>query len=342
MPKQQAQTELLDVEGTESAPKNKFKRGDNKARLEALETSFLKLQTRARLENKVRTICTMECICEDSGVDKVYVHGYKTKDLKIKAQYLAFKNKVNGFIKTFVENKSDDPTRIENYIKERKDALSKYSKMKRELKGAQVQRKMYQEERSKTLNKLTALEALTYSPLGETNVASLHGCVSTNVISPDDLLMHNGENRFYDEDARKAAWKQAYKLFAGFMKRDVAQTVYLLHGLPCSGKSEWFKDDKHSDLSNERHHVFIDACNLKYEERYNWYVRAAKAKNCKICIVQFLVDYEDIITRNASRKEGKQLDRCILDAKKKKMESEAIDPIKEYPIDEVIYVREWK
>jgi len=335
-PIQEFKAELVAVEGV---AKKKIKRGDDKARLKALEASFLKLTSQARLENRVRKICTMECICKDSGVDKNYVHGYKSRDPKIKAQYKAFQKKVNDFIHAFVENKNDEPSLIGNYIIERKNALIKYQKMKLELKTVRSQRTRYQEEYAKALNKITMLEAMQKSSQGETNVASLYGNISTNVLSPDELLMYNGEYSFYDEDKRYIAWKTAYDKFESYMKRDVPQTVYLLHGLPSSGKSEWFKNEKHLTLCNERHRVFVDACNLTYQERYEWYMRVARAKNCKVCIVRFLVDYKDITMRNALRKEGKQLELYILDDKKNIMEKQPIDPVKEYMIDEIIYVK---
>ena len=341
--KKMAKPELVVADGlTKMKKKARVKYADDNARLKALDDAFQRLATQARLENKVRTICTMECICAVTGIDKNYVHGYKTKDPEIKKKYKAFKKQVNDFIESFVSNKSGIPSRIQMYITEKEEALRKYAKMTLELKTVNASRNKYRDERSTALNKLINIEAVAHSHEGATNVETIGGKVPSLVISPDKDLMRNGENLSYDEDAKDAAWDKAYKTFEMLMNRNLAQTVYLLYGLPGSGKSEWIKDEKHLALGDGRHPIIIDACNLTFKERYQWYDRASSARNCKIFIVEFLVKYPEIIKRNAARIQGKWLEPRILATKRDKMLKNPIDPVNERRIDGIIYVRAWK
>ena len=205
---------------------------------------------------------------------------------------------------------------------------------------------LFREERVNLINKnerITILEAIVHSPqnASNSNVSDLGSNKNITTISPDEKLMHDGNYQFHDEALREKAWRDSYNEFKRLMRRELPQIVYLMFGCPCAGKSRWIEDERYLHHATDRHKIIVDACNLTSEQRLKWQVYAAKATDCRMCVVKFMTPFELILKRNASRNAGKRLDPLLLEKKWHSMKRHDIDPDYEDWIDEVIFVREF-
>jgi len=161
---------------------------------------------------------------------------------------------------------------------------------------------------------------------------------TVNYISPDHGLQRNEQYEFYDAKLREKAWSDAKTEFIQLIRRDLPIRVYILIGLPCSGKTEWSKNLK--NLMTDRHSIVVDATNLKVGDRAIWLNLANQGKNVKKCAVRFVTDFMTIRKRNEDEQRlssGKRLALSILESKRN--EFEEVNIVFE-DFDEMIVVRE--
>ena len=147
----------------------------DEARMEALEQSFIKLSAKAVTERKLRGNATMRCICKDAGVDITYAYGKKTNNPKIKNKYKVFQEKVNAFHESFLDNKNRLSSQVEEYNKERDDALEENFILNKEVIKLKLALRMDRETLAKKNDHITILAATANSVQDTSNVSSLGG-----------------------------------------------------------------------------------------------------------------------------------------------------------------------
>lgn len=303
-------------------------------RLAKLEVSFNKLAVQARLTGRVRGLATMAKICEDAGIEKVYVYGKKTNDPDALKKYAEFRERHRQFVDSFLEQKDGSMTIVEAATRERDDAFKKNKDLLEQVHHLEKKTLSLNERIKKLSDENLHLAAIAHTPSSQQSVAGLHGTKIINTISPDHALLHNNEYEFNDPQRREAAWNDSRTAFKKLIRRNLPQRVYLLVGCPGAGKTTWAEQKA---VALDRHAIIIDACNLTREERNAWAVLAAKGRDVRLCVVRFLADFETLKKRNARRPEGRRLDLRIL--RKKFEDLQEIDPLSEFWVDELIYLR---
>ncbi|MBC3767281.1 MAG: hypothetical protein HRU18_22510 [Pseudoalteromonas sp.] len=309
--------------------RKKFK--SDKERLQALEAAFLSQTAEAFVKNKLRGIATMKVICKVADVDTTYVYGHKNPSPEDKKKYDAFVAKVNLFAETFKSRDKkivSDEVDLEEQLQNARDNnfVLKYEVNELKIKLSNLNKELMGQ---KTNNVLSSVLGNPKSPASQLNENTI------SVVSPDIGLIHNNRYEFSNVKLREKAWREAKLHFQKLMKRSVPQRVFILIGLPSSGKSTWAQETR--DFNKDRHSVIVDSTNLTKGERAQWIMLARKAKDVKICAVRFLVDFTTIKERNIlNTQNNKFIDVEILEKKRDSIEE--ID-FEFEDIDEVIIVR---
>lgn len=183
------------------------------------------------------------------------------------------------------------------------------------------------------------------SKLEEVSYQNLKNQISTNnnsffvneplILSPDSYLYQNGKYNFHDKALRKSAWEKIRSILVSELKKCLPQRVYLLVGVPCSGKSHWIEQNQ---FYRDRHIIVIDCCNLTKLSRYEWVVDIkAHGNDTKICAVYFDIDPQVILNRNEQRNSERRIEEKVLQRQISALEP--IDYLDEKHIDELIIVR---
>ena len=311
-----------------------LKHATDDERLTALENAFVKQSSEAIIVGKIRGVATMKAICKLANVDPTYAYGKNNPSPENLKKYKKFQEKVNTFADTFKNHKNNVLGNVEdnqdlleaareqlfNIKIENNSLLNKLSKS--ETSKNNLQAELVQAQLLINSNQVSA-------PTSQLNDNTIH------IISPDKTLQHNDQYQYFDIELRDKAWDSAKEDFQRLMRRKVPLRVYLLVGLPCSGKSTWVEE---RDVLRDRHTVIIDATNLKKGDRAQWITLARKNTNVKICAVMFFTDFLTIKERNAKRHpQNKFIDVSILETKRDAFE---LVDVKFEDIDEMIIVRE--
>lgn len=158
---------------------------------------------------------------------------------------------------------------------------------------------------------------------------------SAKVFSPDKLLFVDGRYNFDDITLRNSAWSDTRKSITAELKKPILTRVYLMVGLPCSGKTTWIEQIK---LYPDRHSLIIDCCNLTLIDRFEWANLIAKTNPAVlICAVVINTPIPLIQTRNMARPFDRQIPTSILNEYVLRLEK--VDIERETFIDEIIVVR---
>lgn len=303
-------------------------------RLQELERIYTQQTTKSLIIGKLRTVATMQVICDLADVDTTYVYGKNNPTPDALKKYEKFQEKVNGFAETFKKHKAN----LSNVKGEKLDLLESAREhlFKLEIENTDLVNKLKKANEKQRNLQAELLEAQVLNNSNQlSNSSSQLNSNTINTICPDDTLQYNKHYEFFDEELKEKAWDEARETLQRLIKRKVPQRVYLLVGLPCSGKSEWAKA---GNVLHDRHTVIIDSTNLTKGERALWINLARKGQDIKVSVVVFLTDFLTIKERNIERlNQNKFIDVSILEAKKDKFES--ID-IKFEDVDEMMIVRE--
>lgn len=301
-------------------------------RLANLEKVYLQQTTKALLVNKLRTVATMNEICKIAMVDPTYVYGHNNPTPEDLAAYQKFQKKVNDFAKDFVRlQKENEIKEIEstNELSAAREQLFKITIEKNDL----LNKYLSALKKNKILES-ESLEIQLSTPVTNNAIPVLNEN-TLHIISPDKTLTFNDQYKFFNPELREKAWKDAKLEFQKLMNRNIPQRVFLLVGLPCSGKSTWLEKRQ---LTPDRHSVVIDATNLTSQSRSEWISLTRNCADLRIKAVVFLTDFDTILARNSQRhNEGKYLDVSILNRKRE--EFQMID-IQLEAIDEIEVIRE--
>jgi predicted kinase len=315
-------------------------------RLSKLREVFGKRQEIARQSGKKHDVSIAK-ICAEADVDKVYLHGFRLKeDAPERAEYIAFREEVLAFQQGLGAGvqKSQDKLQLEDLQRRYAALLSDCEPLQRELAYYKLQSSNDYGEldhnrgrMTQLLSKIAELEnALATMPKQGQGSSVMAARIQKHVISPDNFRMTGGRYRAGSKAQENEAWGQAYRKLEELLTRQLPMRLYVMVGLPCSGKSTWAED---AVLSSDRHPVIFDATHLGSVDRYRFVHSLSRFGDLpKVCV--FLdTDMEIIRERNRTlRTSGKQLSDDDLTLMHTKLERP--DPYEEAWIDELIVVRD--
>lgn len=317
----------------------------HRQRLAKLREVFGRRQEIARRSGKRHDVSIAK-IAAEAGVDKVYLHGYRlNENLPERAEYLAFKQEVLDFQRSLVAGleKSEDKREIEELNQRYKALQADCEPLQRELAYYKAQSSNnfgeMDHNRARTTQLLAKVaelddELAQYRKQGNA-AGAIAGRVQKHLVSPDHFRTVGGKYKFGSKAHENEAWGKAYKQLEELLSRKLKMRLYILVGLPCSGKSTWAED---SAVATDRHPVIFDATNLSNVDRYRFVHSLSRFTDLPKVCVYFDTDMEIIRERNRTlRTAGKQItddDLTLLNAKLEKP-----DPYEEKWIDELIVVR---
>lgn len=184
------------------------------------------------------------------------------------------------------------------------------------------------------------IEELTYElikPDQKSNSNLISASYFNTVIkfSPDTYIYKNGYYQFENDALRNEAWYSVRKEISSELKKTIPTRVYILVGLPGSGKTTWSENFK---FYLDKRSIVIDCCNLSYFERSDWVsLIKISAPEASICAVYFDTPFEIILERNESRPFDRALPKDKLEQYRKNFQF--VDYHKETHFNELIIVR---
>lgn len=317
----------------------------HKQHLAKLREVFGRRQEIARQSGKKHDVSIAK-ICADADVDKVYLHGFRLKkDSSDRAEYIAFREEVLEFQKNLgagVE-KSEDKRQLEELNKRYTALLSDCEPLQRELAYYKAQSSNdggeldhNRERMTQLLAKVAELENTIANTPKQGNVSgAIAARIQKHVVSPDNFRAVGGRYKIGSKAQENEAWGNAYKKLEELLSRNLKMRLYLLVGLPCSGKSAWVEE---GTVAIDRHPVIFDAMNLTSVERSRFVHSLSRFADLPKVCVYFDTDMEVIRERNRTlRTAGKQMTDDDLTMLHSKVEKP--DPYEEMWIDELIVVR---
>lgn len=169
------------------------------------------------------------------------------------------------------------------------------------------------------------------SKVKEFGVAST---IARRIISPDVFRYIGSKYSFGDAEHNQKATNKAYDSLEKALSRDLKMRLYILVGLPCSGKSTW---SENAEMCSDRHPVVFDATNLSRVERLQVIHQVKRFKDLPICCVVFDTPMTEIRKRNSmNRTSDRQLPDNVLDEMNTRYEKP--NPYEETWIDQLIVV----
>lgn len=321
------------------------KKRTHKQHLAKLREVFGRRQEIARQSGKKHDVSIAK-ICADAGVDKVYLHGFRLKENSPdRAEYIAFRKEVLEFQKNLGAGieKSEDKRKLEELNKQYATLLSDCEPLQRELAYYKVQFSNSggeldhnRERMTQLLAKVSELENTIANTPKQGNVAgAIAARIQRHVTSPDKFRDYGSRSKIRSTAQENEAWGKAKTELNNLLQRPLKMRLYLLVGLPCSGKSTWAES---ATIASDRHPVIFDATNLTSSDRYQLIHSLAHFVDLPKVCVYLDTDMEVIRERNRTlRTAGKQMTSNDLSMLESKLEKP--DPYEERWIDELIVVR---
>lgn len=321
---------------------------DHKARLLKLREVFGRRQEIAKLSGKKHDVSVAK-ICEDAKVDKIYLYGHRLKEGdQIREEYIALKNEILDFqnkLESGVE-KSVYQRRAEELESCYKALLFDVEPLQRELaqlkalSNADHSRSVADQARiTELLVKIANLEnSLSVTPKDSKVAQTFASRPRKHVVSPDNFRYENGRYQIGSGSAKNEAeaWGKAYLQLEDLLSRNLKMRLYVLVGLPCSGKSTWAEE---SNFVCDRHPVIWDATNLTSMDRYRLIISISRFADLPKTCIYFDTDIDIIRDRNRIlRTADKQISEDDLALMRQQLERP--NPYEEKWIDELKIVRD--
>jgi predicted kinase len=317
----------------------------HRERLSALREAFGRRKEIARGSGKKHDVSITK-ICADAKVDKVYLFGHRLQDGdKNKGAYLKLRDDILKFQENLAAGaeKSQDKRDAEELEEKYNALLADVEPLQRDLAYLRAQSSNDAGERSRTRNRETELLAriaqlesdLSHAPKATNLSGGIAARVQTHVVSPDAFRIVGGKYRVGSKKHEAEAWAKAYEKLEELLSRKLKMRLYLLVGLPCSGKSTWAQE---GSLRTDRHPVIFDATNLTSMDRARLVSSLARFKDLPKTCVYFDTDMAIIRERNRTlRTADKRMSDDDLSRMRDQLERP--DPYEEAWIDELIVVR---
>jgi len=295
---------------TDNKRSNKRDTRSHHEKIDELREAFGRRQELAKQSGKVND-CSITKICSDIKVDKLWLHGKREdkKDPSVNEAYKKLRDDINEFRNNFKAGYdiSEDKQRI-NELEQKYNALLRSVEYRFRTADALEQKlKRYSTVTGQIEDKTTQLmlknieleEKLTDTDYVSESRIFISG--KRTYISPDSYRMINGKYTSGDKKIDNHAWASALDQLNNALTRKLAMRLYVLVGLPCSGKTTW-ANDPDSYIENDRHPIIFDATNIKVIDRIHL-VHPIKSAypNLPIVCVYFDTDMEVIRRCNAER-----------------------------------------
>lgn len=317
----------------------------HKQRLSKLREVFGRRQEIARQSGKKHDVSIAK-ICAEADVDKVYLHGYRLKeDDPQRAEYIAFKEEVLEFQRNLGAGieKSEDKLKLEELNRKYETLLSDCEPLQRELMYYKLQSSNDLGELDQNRARMTQLLAkvaelengLANAPKQSNIAGAIAARIQRHVVSPDKFRSVGGRYKVGSKAQENEAWGNAKTELDALLSRKLKMRLYILVGMPCSGKSTWAEK---GTVASDRHPVIFDGTNLTSAGRYQFVHSLSRFADLPKVCVYFDTDMEIIRERNRTlRTSGKQMTDDDLTRLNAKLERP--DPYEESWIDELIVVR---
>lgn len=315
-------------------------------RLADLREAFGKRKEIARNSGKKHDVSITK-ICADAQVDKTYLFGHR---LKVgdpnRVKYLAMREEILDFQNKLAagHEKTEDRRQLEELQKKYDALLDDIEPLQRDLAYFKAQSSNNMGEVDHNRDRITQLLAriadleckLTTASKATNLGGGISARVQKHVVSPDSFRVVSGKYRAGSQKVEEEAWGRSYKKLEELLGRNLEMRLYVLVGLPCSGKTTWAEDGK---IATDRHPVIWDATNLSSMDRYRFVVSLSRFQNLPKTCVFFDTDMELIRERNRTlRASDKRISDDDLTLMRNHLERP--NPYDELWIDELIVVRQ--
>ncbi len=273
-----------------------------------LEATFVSLKAQAIASGMVND-CSLSKIAKETGVSSSYFQGEKPKKMpEIAKSYKKFADRVNGWRVEFQQNKQEmqDESEMGKLVSERDNLRNERNSAHLQCLELAATIERYRTKDDANKKRISTMNA-TAADIAFSNIQSKRSDVvfsSSNIVSPDKHLDIDGVYQFNNKALRDVAWERARHELIELLKRPLPTRVYLLIGMPGSGKSTWASK---GNYFRDKHSVVIDATNLTKASRLNWLniIMQEKYKNGRdisICGVLFDTPYSVLTERNAKHR----------------------------------------
>jgi len=314
-------------------------------RLSALREVFGRRKELARSSGKKHDVSITK-ICNDADVDKTYLFGHRLQEGdKFRDAYLKLRDDILRFQKDLEKGleKTEDRKAAEDWEKKYNALLCSVGPLQQERVYLKAQSTIDMEEADRKRDRETELHAMVVklkNDLANTpKVTNLAGGfadrIQANVVSPDAFRVVGGKYRIGSLKQEEAAWAAAYQKLEELLSRKLKMRLYVLVGLPCSGKSTWAQV---ATLRMDRHPVIWDATNLTSVDRHRLVATLGRFKDLPKTCVYFQTDMEVIRERNRTLRTA---DKRMSDDELTRMRDnlQKPDPYEEDWIEELMVVR---
>lgn len=312
-------------------------------RLLALQEAFGICKERAVRENRVNE-CSITKVAEIAGVAKLYLTGNKEFARNgISDSYRAVGLKIIEFRALFQDGKiaSQENSRVRDLEAELDSVKSSVYEYFLELENARSASEVDRQSLKEAQDSLLMLQA----KIAASSLKALSGehpdrtvfqdRIKRIIISPDSYLELDGKYHFHDPELRHKAWINSYDSLEEELSRPYAKRLYVLVGLPRSGKSTWAEV---GNVYPDRHAVIFDSTNLARFAREELLHRVKRFKDVRRCCVYFDIPLE-VIRKRLAATNGDKKSFSAKELEKLAFKLQVPEPDKETWIDEMIVVR---
>jgi hypothetical protein len=281
-------------------------------KIDGLREAFGRRKELAKQSGKVND-CSITKICRDVKVDKLWLLGQREykKSPAVNEAYKKLRDDINGFRSNFKSDHdiSEDKQRINELEQKYNNLLRSVEYRFRAADALEQKLKRYNAAAEQIEDKSTQLilknieleDKLTDTDYISESSAFISG--KRTIISPDSYRTINGRYVSGDNKADNHAWASALDELNKAFSRKLPMRLYILVGLPCSGKTTW-ANDPNSYIENDRHPIIFDATNIKVIDRINL-VHPIKCANPKLPVVCVYFDTAmEIIRRCNTERDG--------------------------------------
>lgn len=315
-------------------------------RVSNLWTAFGTCKERA-IQSGRKNDCSLNKVSALAKVHKTYLTGVrKFKNKKVSKNYIEVNEAIQQWRADFTANKniSNDEKVINKQsdeIKNLKDSIEPLLSRLNLLESICESTPRNITEKEEQILILTDQLRTALSSQSHNNKVKEFGVISTiarRIISPDVFRYNGGRYEFGDAEYSQKAINKAYDSLEKALLRDLKMRLYILVGLPCSGKTTWSES---AEMSPDRHSVVFDTTNLTRVDRLQVIHQVKRFKDLPICCVVFDTPMTEIRKRNSmNRVSDRQLPDIVLDEMNSRYEKP--NPYEETWIDELIVVHKNK